>query len=247
MVRTRLQRLSRTVSIPARYNGPARSGNGGYAAGVVGELVDGPAKVKLHSPPPLDTPLDVTVSDGKIRASVGGKPVLDAEPSTRPDAVVPFIRLEEAVEAVKRFGGWEDHGAPTCFVCGTERPDGLRIFPGPVDHDGVVAATWTPDETVAGADGVVEDRVMWAALDCPGAWAAWANDTTDAPYFPALGLMTAELLAPARPGERIVVVARYSGTDGRKLNTATALYSTDGELKAIASHLEIKVPADWAQ
>ena len=34
-----------TVSIPARFNGPLDSGNGGYVSGVVGELVAGRASL----------------------------------------------------------------------------------------------------------------------------------------------------------------------------------------------------------
>ena len=40
-------------------------------------------------------------------------------------------------------------------MCGPDRAegDGLRVFPGPVAGRGLWAAPWTPDPSVAGADG----------------------------------------------------------------------------------------------
>ena len=35
-----------------------------------------------------------------------------------------------------------------------------------------VAATWTPDENVTGDNGLVRPEFLWAALDCPGYFAA---------------------------------------------------------------------------
>ena len=44
--------------VPARFNGPARSGNGGYVAGSlaarVPDAADRPVEVTLRRPPPLD-------------------------------------------------------------------------------------------------------------------------------------------------------------------------------------------------
>ena len=42
-------------TIDATYNGPPKSGNGGYSCGVLGQFFDGPAEVMLRVPPPLDT------------------------------------------------------------------------------------------------------------------------------------------------------------------------------------------------
>ena len=42
--------MSTQVTIPARYNGPPDSGNGGYSCGVLAAFIDGPARVRLHSP-----------------------------------------------------------------------------------------------------------------------------------------------------------------------------------------------------
>ena len=57
------------ILLPSRYNGPARSANGGYTAGTLAERVPGdeqlPVEVTLRQPPPLETPLDVEESDGR--------------------------------------------------------------------------------------------------------------------------------------------------------------------------------------
>ena len=50
--------MTDTLSIPAFFNGPPESGNGGYTCGRVAELVDAEVvEVSLRSPPPLDTAL----------------------------------------------------------------------------------------------------------------------------------------------------------------------------------------------
>ena len=54
--------------IPARFNGPARSGNGGFVSGSLAEVVPDAlhraVEVTLRRPPPLDTDLAVTTEDG---------------------------------------------------------------------------------------------------------------------------------------------------------------------------------------
>jgi hypothetical protein len=49
------------VTIPAQFNGPDHSGNGGYVAGMIAQQVDldgtGPVTSTLRIPPPLDVPL----------------------------------------------------------------------------------------------------------------------------------------------------------------------------------------------
>lgn len=236
-----------TITIPGRYNGPANSGNGGYSAGALAELVDGPARVSLKAPPPLDVPLTVVQSDEGLIATLDGTTILEARLADAPEPDVPMVTLDLAGEASTRYLGLTEHGAPTCFVCGTARPDGLKVFPGPTGEPGVVASPWTPDPSHGDESGHVETRIVWGALDCPGAWAAWDSDDAGAPYFPALAGMTAEILKPIPVGEPHVVVARYTGTDGRKLRTSAGIFDADGELLAHASHLEIKVPGDWAQ
>jgi hypothetical protein len=209
--------------IPARFNGPDGSGNGGYTCGLVGGLIDGPAEVTLRVPPPLDTPLSVVREAATIEVYAGTTLVAQARPVDPPSERVPAVTPIEAAEAARAYPGFSDHPFPTCYVCGPRRPDddGLRIFPGPLP-DGRTAATFTAP---ADASAVT----AWAALDCPGGWAVVRPGR---PYV--LGRMAAEVLAAPAPGDACVVVGRCDEAQGRKALVATSLYNSDGALLATA-------------
>ncbi|HRK48624.1 MAG TPA: hypothetical protein PK324_23545, partial [Nocardioides sp.] len=125
--------------------------------------------------------------------------------------------------------------------------DGLRIFPGPVGDDRV-AATWTPDPSVAGdwheytdATREVGHAVTWAALDCAGGWAADVGVR-----HMVLGTMTARLDSLPVVGAEHVVVGAWRGESGRKRISATSLYGADGRLVGTAEQVWIAVdPADF--
>ena len=146
------------------------------------------------------------------------------------------------------YAGWVTHPFTTCFTCGPDRAegDGLRIFPGPVDDlDGAtrVAAVWTPHPSTAEDWHAYEDDhrraslpVTWAALDCPGGWAA---DLANNPAV--LGRMTARVDTLPVVGEEHVVVGHFRGSEGRKLHTAATLYDADGRVVATAEHTWITV------
>jgi len=200
--------------IPARFNGPPTSGNGGYSAG----LFAGPAgevhrEVTLRMPPPLDTPL--TLLDGIVRGPDGAV-VAEVRPAGDLDTVVPPIGYAEAVEASTHYAGFTDHPFPTCYVCGPERTDGLRIFPGRL-ADGTTAAPWTVPDDVSAA-------TVWAALDCPG---GWAIIEAGRPYV--LGRIAARLDRVPSPGERCVVRGALVGVEGRKALVNTTVYGPYGD------------------
>ena len=82
--------------------------------------------------------------------------------------------------------------------------DGYRIFPGPVPgRDGLYAATWTPDPSLAGDDGHVRPECLWGALDCPTS-APVANFGEGPPVV--LARLTARLGCAVRAGERHALV-----------------------------------------
>ena len=41
------------IVVPGRFNGPPKSGNGGYSCGILAAHLPGTCKVRLRSPPPL--------------------------------------------------------------------------------------------------------------------------------------------------------------------------------------------------
>ena len=228
--------------VTRRFCGPPSSGNGGYTAGALASRVDAPViSVSLLAPPPLDTPMTVEVVDGLDVASADGTPVARAEVGTIDQPTIEPVPVEEARGAERAFVGLDSHPFPTCFVCGPDRTDGLRIFPGPVaDQDGRprLAATWTPDASVA--DDL--SAVTWAALDCIGGWAGGLAERTM-----VLARMTARVDALPRIGDEHVVVGLARRTEGRKTFTAAALYDPDGRLLGRAEHLWIAVdPAAFA-
>ncbi len=207
------------MRIAARFNGPPGSANGGVTAGRLAAYVGAPAvEVTLRRPPPLDVDLRVDASGGTARLLDGDVLVAEAVPSSVDVDAGPAVGVEQA--AATAFAGRQGHPFPTCFVCGTDRADGLAVHPGPVG-DGRVAAVWTP----AGDDPVL----VWAALDCPGGWASGLDGR---PLV--LGRMALERSGDLRPGEPHVVVGRVTGGQGRKVHTATALFTADGAVLARA-------------
>ena len=125
--------------------------------------------------------------------------------------------------------------------------DGLRIFPGPVAGLGLWAAPWTPDPSVAGANGKVRPEVVWAALDCPSGIAAAEAaglGAGDAGWDTAilLGRMTVRLAARPGAGDRCRVIAWPQARDGRKFTAGSALLGPDGDVLAVAATLWLTVP-----
>lgn len=222
--------------VPARFNGPAGSGNGGWSAGALAAYVDadgGAVEVTLRQPPPLDTPMEVVEDDGVMTAMHEGAPALVARRAALAPEGVPAVSMALAREAATRYPGLEQHPFPTCFTCGTDREpgDGLRIFPGRVDDlDGRsrVAAPWVAGEA--------DLRVVWAALDCAGAWAADMEDR-----MMVLGRMTAEVLGTPVAGEEHVVVGLARGSEGRKHRTATTVVDPRGAVLGRAEQVWIEV------
>jgi hypothetical protein len=205
------------ITIDGRFNGPEGSGNGGYTCGLVAGLLGEVAEVTLRSPPPLDRPLNVERDESRVRVLDGDRLVAEALPAEVGLEIPEPPAYEEAEQASGRFPGFEEHAFPTCFVCGPEREpgDGLRIFAGPLG-DGRVASPWVPSE--------LDQKIVWAALDCPGAIAVGFPDRGET----LLGRLAVQIDGLPEVGEHCVVVGWPLGEEGRKLFAGTALYGEDG-------------------
>ena len=238
---------TQSVTIPNRFNGPAGSANGGYACGLLAHALDGPAQVILRRPPPLGVELLVERAEGGVALRQGDTTVAIATPA-RVDVECPVApTFSEAVKASERYGGFSRHPFPTCFVCGPRcsAGDGLRIFPGRLSGGSLTAAPWIPDEDLADSDGQVRPEFVWAALDCPTGWAATLLPPDE--KVVVLGTLTVDYRSGLHAGRRYVVGAWPIARDGRKHFTGGALWSEEGDLRAVARATWIQVSSEvWS-
>ena len=227
--------------IPSRFNGPPDSGNGGYSCGVLAAFIDGPARVRLHRPPPLDHELSVRGEEGGAVAMFDGDDrVATASPTTFGLDIPPAPGLDEAEDAATRYACYENHVFPTCFVCGPGRPnhDGLEIFAGPDKQGRVFASPFRPALNLLDANGMLRPEICWAALDCPGYFACMGSDVRPA----VLGELQVDLLRPVPGDEPLVAFAWSLGSEGRKLYAGSALANAGGTLlaRARATWIELR-------
>lgn len=237
-----------SISIDSRFCGPPDSGNGGYTCGRLAAYIEGPAKVRLRIPPPLDRALRVVRdADGRVQLLDGERLIAEAWRSTV-DVPIPVApSFPTASEAGKRFRGFEDHFYPGCFVCGPEREtrDGLRIFAGPLsgpdDADalmpGACACLWNAEAVSSGED-FVPPEILWAALDCPGAFSFDAPENASL----LLGELTAHLFEPTPAAAQYALIAWEIAHEGRKHHTGTAIFSEEGLCHGIARGTWFEVP-----
>lgn len=223
--------MADTIVVPARFHGPDGTGNGGYVAGLLAQQVVGLSEVTLRLPPPLDTPLAVRRGDTGVDLYDGTTLVAQAVP-TELDLVVPApVDVETATAAAAAYAGLSLHPFPRCFVCGPERADGLRIFPGRVPGRNLVAATWRPAAEFADSQRVVLTEFVAAALDCTGAWSL--DLSLGQPLV--LGRYAVRIDKPVLAGQTYVVVGWPLAVEGRKHFAGTAIMSGTGETMAVAT------------
>jgi hypothetical protein len=216
------------LTFPHRYRGPLTSANGGYACGRLAAFVDAEeVEVTLRLPPPLDRALAVERTENGVRLLDGSALVAEARPAVvaiEPPAPVSIAEAEVSREQHVRE--WTPEFRE-CYVCGV-REDGLEIRPGLISgreplHASPLALRESGPEFV------------WAAIDCPGAYAVGAEGRGDI----VLGRMTARVERVPEARERCVVMSWPLGEDGRKLFAGTALFAADGELLALAKQVWI--------
>jgi hypothetical protein len=218
------------ITFERRYRGPLTSANGGYACGRIAAYVDAETvEVTLRLPPPLERPLAVHHDGPGVNLLDGDAVVAEARPAAldlQPPEPVSRDEAEAATQRHVRVGSPEFR---ECFVCGERSTDdGLAIYAGAVSgREPLHAAPWTPSN--------VGPAIVWAAIDCPGAYAVGAEGRGEI----VLGRMTATVLRVPKVGESCVVTAWPEGEDGRKVHAGTALFGESGELLALARQVWI--------
>ncbi len=234
--------MAESISIPARFNGPPASANGGYTCGLVAGLVGSEeVAVSLRLPPPMDRPL-VVVRDGqRVELRDGEALVAEGAPAELLLDMPEPVPYDEALaaSAAGRDHWCTHHPFPTCFACGPDRRggDGLRLFPGPL-RDGMYATDWTPDESLDDGTGHVVPECVWAALDCPTS-APVANFASGPPMV--LARLTARLGCSVRIGEPHSILSWPLASDGRKRHGACALFDSAGRLLCASQALWIEL------
>jgi hypothetical protein len=219
------------VTIAHRFRGPLTSANGGSACGVLAGFLDSEAvEVTLRLPPPLGRSLDVRIDDGHAFLLDSEAVVAEARPAPLDIDLPAGVSLAEAAEAATHHVRLGNTVFAECFVCGVrEDGDGLGIYAGSVaGREPLLAAPWTVGESAP--------EIVWAAIDCPGAYAVGAAGRGEV----VLGRMTAGLARVPEAGERCVVIAWPLGEAGRKLFAGAALFGEDGELLARARQVWIR-------
>jgi hypothetical protein len=229
--------MAEPLTIPARFNGPLESGNGGYAGGALAPLVPGSAAISLRSPVPLDTPLEpVPGDDGVVRLMDGETLIAEVSPAGDLDVDVPDpVSVADAREASLAYRGTEEGMFSQCFVCGRTREDSLGVFAGAVAGSDVVASPWTPPAWSADEGGNVRPELVWAVLDCPTYFALYP----DSYPLSFLARMSARIDGPIPVGVEHVVMAWPIEKDGRKHHAGSAVVSGAGEVLAVARALLI--------
>ena len=240
--------MTQSITIHSRFRGPPDSGNGGYSCAMVSRFIEGPAAVRLSVPPPLDVPLEVHKKDGLVELFYMENLVASGRPAKLELDIPEPPGFAEAIAASSRYRGLVSHFYPGCFVCGPEREpnDGLRIFAGPVEQgsgpEGMVAAAWIPDATLADSSGFVAPEFIWAALDCPGAYAF--PEPPDGAIL--LGELAVSVTGSVKAGEKCVLTGWEIKRQGRKHYTGTALFGESGSCRAVgyATWFEVTAQTD---
>jgi hypothetical protein len=230
--------LEKGIFVQKRYQGPPKSANGGYVCGLIANQVNFTPTITLHAPPPLDSSMKLHLGSEIGELKHIDKKLAEIKPGEL-DFEAPDPPVFSAAELMsENYTGFNKHPFPSCFVCGPERKpfDGLRIFPGKADGHDLVAAPWRPYLDLGDERGRIKNEFIWAALDCPGAFAA-IHDMV--PIM--LGRMTAEIRYQPKVNEKCIVIGWSKGNKGRKHFTGTAVFSESKGLCAVADSVWITI------
>jgi hypothetical protein len=221
----------RTIRIEARFNGPPGSANGGYACGLIAGAIGDNINVRLHRPPPLGVSLQVEACSANEWQIKQGEQTIAVATRTQAQTRVPKPpSYLDSLMLSKNYEGFKAHPYPTCFVCGPRREvgDGLRIFPGAMPGAQQVAAPWLPHADLSDGEGKVRPEFIWAALDCPGYFASFAEGRVG-----LLGELAVHIDRSVHIEEPCVIVAWRILVEGRKHKVGTALFDEEGERCAL--------------
>jgi hypothetical protein len=228
------------ITVPRRFQGIEGMAQGGHVAGLVAERVPGPVAVSFRAPCPLDTPLEVRVTDHTVRLNHGSTLILEASPDPTPFGPPPPPVTWHEAEAARHWAESQTLGQPiaTCFSCGTG-PESLRVHAGRVAGTDLHASPLVYPEWTA-EEGSVAPRFLWAPVDCAAGWRVSVGDENARPAV--TGRLRVQLHDAVEPGELLVVVAEADPAwQGRKRHARSAIRRADGSLVASSESLWIAI------
>ncbi|WP_039797846.1 PaaI family thioesterase [Nocardia araoensis] len=238
------------LTVPAHVRGYPGVAFGGYVAGLLA-AASGATQVRVdfRRAVPVDTPvmLAADASGGASLTDLDGAVLAEASASTITVTPRHAPTWEQALAASATADVLRKMSH--CYGCGAACAPGrgLRLSPWAVPTHDMVVSAWTPHPALAGPDGFLSTENVWAALDCPGGWAAMAlRDLRPGAVTAAL---TATRFEPVRAGESYLSYGWPISSDGRKHTVGVALSRPDGTLCALAEALWIEprrpLPFEW--
>ncbi len=239
--------MQESIIIPARFRGPPESGNGGYVAGVIAECfpkqpaatADSAIEVTLRAPIPLDRAMTTLRPDddslqlilGETLIAEASRTELALEVPEPPSFAAALAAQPESPSFFEHINPLLPKGTgfhPICFCCGADVEDdeGLHVYAAPVEGFDGVAAAWQPSTVFADEAGYLPERILWAALDCPGQFAYLAAGIRTG----MLGRMTGRILKPVPLAQELTVIGWRIEVERVKHFAGTALFDETGDL-----------------
>ena len=236
-----------TFTIPKQFCGPPSSSNGGYFCGVVASFFDYAVEVRLKSPPPLDTPMQIRRDESLSQVFADDTLVAQVRRLEEPLEPAPFLPVESAklCSEIGLEGSLINHPFPTCFVCGPQRDDGegMRIFTGPGQDTKLYAARWHTHRAWSSNGVDIDPKYIWSALDCPSSGPAFATSVqaeSDIAYV--LGTLSLKVSEKPKVNENYSIVCATDEKHERLYRTRVSLYADDATLLATGAAVWIQVP-----
>ncbi|MCP3911121.1 MAG: hypothetical protein GY713_09230 [Actinomycetia bacterium] len=263
-----LQFPGRFVGPPGHANGGAFAGAlTCLARHATGDGWVGSLSVRLSRPIPLHTDLGVEITqvDDRVEMTVtSGETTIATgwvDTCATPDPLgvlsMPAERLAELVTAAlpSAAASARADAAPirhpdadmdfdTCFVCGKDHPDGLRLTLGALDNE-TAWRRWHPPAEFAEAGGL-SPLVSTAALDCSSAALLRLDGTLQRGESVLLGTFDVDHLRAPDPEADLRLVARTSHREGRKIWSDMALVDADDGAAVISRATWIVVDPSYA-
>lgn len=135
----------------------------------------------------------------------------------------------------------------TCFGCGLDNPDGLRIrVYGDVDSETSLTGAFDPRVTMGGFPQIVHGGLQFTALDCMAGWCCLMHAKRQ-PLMPLTKSASMRFLRPARLGMHLSLRARIVGeraTPKDPLKIQSSIVDADGNTLSEADFEYVLLPKE---